>query len=266
MSTPRLEHPSPPAQFTLRSLFVVMTVLALLLGILVPLVSASRDAARTMQCSMNMRQIGFGLLGFESARGSLPPAFTSDLNGYRLHSWRTQLPPYLEQLPIDGSGAAGIYNRICWKEPWDSRNNSELRSWSYRAYGCPADETATTQNETSYMAVIGQETLWRGRTGLRSPKSGIASLKSVLVVESVGHHIPWMEPRDLKLADLKLAPQATGSPLISSEHAKGANVLLADCSVRCLPRNTPAITLQSMLTATSAEPQTGVAAGDGGQK
>ncbi len=53
--------------FTLIELLVVIAVIALLIGLLVPGLTAARDLARTTRCKSNLRQMGVGLLAYSNS-------------------------------------------------------------------------------------------------------------------------------------------------------------------------------------------------------
>ena len=90
--------------FTLIELLVVIAIIAMLAALLLPAVQQSREAARRVQCTNNLMQIGIALHNYMMAHTVLPPGTSNETGpiqskegaGYHM-SWISQLLPYLEK-------------------------------------------------------------------------------------------------------------------------------------------------------------------------
>ena len=129
---------SPTAGFSLVELLLAVSVIALLAGLLLPVVSTVRDSARSLRCTNNLRQMGIANASYaQDNRGSLVPI-------YRTGS--TNL----------GSAAAPQYGSA-WNNQWidnpeflellDPRNTSGQLTEATR---CPSSYQRTTVTRLSY--------------------------------------------------------------------------------------------------------------------
>jgi prepilin-type N-terminal cleavage/methylation domain-containing protein/prepilin-type processing-associated H-X9-DG protein len=91
--------------FTLVELLVVIAIIGILVGLLLPAVQAAREAARRMQCSNNLKQMGLALHNYESSNKKFPIGYLDVLEtGNPLKdggwSWSTAILPYIEQTAL----------------------------------------------------------------------------------------------------------------------------------------------------------------------
>jgi len=160
--------------FTLVELLVVIAIIGILISLLLPAVQAAREAARRMQCTNNLKQLGLAFHTYHDANKSFPAVKCgpSDWVSWGMTSFNIPLLPYFEQMALFSditansppASARGISEdeSVCWP-------NCLGAPESYQAIlntlACPSDGSAYSLTPrgsagTNYMASYGDAPWW----------------------------------------------------------------------------------------------------------
>lgn len=227
---------------------------------MIPRILKPRESALRTQCQINMKQLVLAMHCYHDNFDTLPPPFTTDENGQRLHSWRTLLLPYLDQQEF--------YGQLRMDEPWNSQHNREISvSFASHLYHCPGNHKTDNEwiTDTSYLAIIGPDSAWRDDAVISFCDIVDGTSNTLAIVEVADSGIHWMEPRDLYVGQMTMTVNAVRGQGISSYHGSedrtahtGDSIVgLIDGSVRSLPSSISSDLLQQLITAEDGLPLEG---------
>ena len=116
---------------------LVLAIIGVLAGLLLPALSAAREAARRHSCCNNLMQFGIALHSYDSVHETLPPGVVSDSNpvldlprGYGF-GWMTQILPYFEM--------RNVYNHFNLNVGLYEAPNFTTRTSLIPSFLCPSD-------------------------------------------------------------------------------------------------------------------------------
>lgn len=244
-------------KFRTRTLFFLTFVVALACAVFVPMVRSAREAARSMSCRNNIKQIALGILNYESTYRSLPIASELDAEDIPYRSWRSRIyPTYIEAM-------GRIYNE---SESWNSVTNLRLLNGTpislaskdgttalvpFKRYPsvftCPSCE-ASKQSGIQYVVVSGESTAFPKSRSVKFSDIRDGLENTILVVESLTCNPDWTEPRDLEFDTMSFRVNATKVDSISSYHPHGPLVCFADGAVFHLSEKASENEVRALLT------------------
>jgi hypothetical protein len=187
---------------------------------------SSREHRLQDECMEKTRVLGMGFHNAFAFRSGLFPAYVTGPDGKTIHSWRVEILPYL---------CYPTYDEYELCEPWNGPNNRKLEEGVYDLYRCPA-AGGENPHLTSYVAVVGEETVWPGTRGIKAEEVTDGLSNTIAILELADSDIHWMEPRDLTFDEAVAAfAGKAGAPRLR-DHPGGVVVGMADSSVRVLSR------------------------------
>jgi prepilin-type N-terminal cleavage/methylation domain-containing protein len=191
--------------FTLVELLVVIAIIGILVGLLLPAVQAAREAARRMQCSNNLKQLGLAALNYESADSRFPSMMNGPIvlpanwggsweSSRGHHSAWLQMLPFYEQTALYNTISAGPQQGgMTMDRPFGPHSLRPYTHYQVRlsALLCPSDPGSqgmgwsSAQAPVAYATCFGDST--RGTDGRHNGEWGSPSARGMF-------DIVWSDP------------------------------------------------------------------------
>jgi prepilin-type N-terminal cleavage/methylation domain-containing protein/prepilin-type processing-associated H-X9-DG protein len=137
--------------FTLVELLVVIAIIGILVALLLPAVQAAREAARRMQCTNNLKQLGLAIHNYISRNNETLPTGAQGNNRHGVFTW---MLPYLEQ--------QNLYDTIDLSQ---ADKKYLPRNTPIDAYFCPSCSYLKVYKTAQYDYQLGAITTYQGVGG-----------------------------------------------------------------------------------------------------
>jgi prepilin-type N-terminal cleavage/methylation domain-containing protein/prepilin-type processing-associated H-X9-DG protein len=159
-----------PTGFTLVELLVVIAIIGVLVSLLLPAVQAAREAARRSSCQNTIKQLGLGLLNYESAQGEFPKGVI----GWNGVTWAKPRRPFVRTLLdyIEQTAKSQSYDDT---KDWTQQLNQPVLFARLDSWVCPTDEfvvCARSDYKGNYGPNWGPRTYWYADDDDAAPPKG----------------------------------------------------------------------------------------------
>ncbi|HEV2948299.1 MAG TPA: DUF1559 domain-containing protein [Gemmataceae bacterium] len=225
---------------------VVLALIMIVVGcLIIPAVEKVRESANRMHCTNNMKQIGLSLLNYHDTFGYFPPAGKpkTSLPAEQRLGWLYLVVPFVE--------SSSLYREFTPEKAWDADENRFTALNPYFICQCPSYRDRPPDSKfipTHYLGIsgIGRDA---ATFSLEHPDAGFFGYERKIRQKDIKNGLPntlavvetawgtgaWTAaPDSIRCLDPAWSPYLGVPKQFGGNHPKGANVLLADGSVRFL--------------------------------
>jgi len=182
---PSVRYPRSRRGFTLVELLVVITIIAVLVGLLLPAIQGVREGARRTVCQNNQYNLAFAAIRHDQQNGFVPGWKNEGTNN---RSWAISLTPFIERTDIwrlatanASTGYPFVSLFVCPSSPTDNQTDSWL------AYAGNVGNNAGAANSRRFEGVMLDTTVANtGRVAMDEIASADGTAFTFLLSEKCG--------------------------------------------------------------------------------
>jgi len=245
--TPSVRYPRSRLGFTLVELLVVITIIAVLVGLLLPAIQGVRETGRRTACQNNQYTLAFAAIQHAERNGFVPGASNQQVttnNATATRGWAIMITPFIERTDIWRIASENVDVRnlvpfvslfVCPSTPPESQRDPWLayacnRGWGESTGGLPPASVAARRFE----GVMLRTEMDSGRVAMDKIASADGTAYTLLLSEKCG---PGNRTNALQMAryhDPALGWAST-SQTIDRKHIVFAGFGMQDALINGLP-------------------------------
>lgn len=197
------------------------------------------EQSRRATSIKRFQKIGLALYNYQDTHRIFPPGGTLTHDEKPYLSWQTFILPYIDH--------AEVYNQLNHSYPWTHPKNRSLFKNEIPLYLNPVVSESVSADGFGLSHYVGNQNVMYANGGLRYRDFRDGAANTILAIETAENFKPWGDPTNF--AD----PVTVLGSAKKTTFTGGNHVLMADGSVRFIPKNIDPAVLKALSTPAGGE-------------